>query len=248
MIRIFRNIRQQLAAQNKVAAYLRYAIGEIVLVVIGILIALQVNNWNEHRKERNEEVKMLIELKSDLMESRGELERADRANLKTIHLYKRLVAAMQQKKKYNTSLDSAFGSIPLWAAPYFTNSAYETLKSKGLDIISNDGLRTSITKFYNTDISILENDWNKWEWNINQQVVLPWFTKHCRYYSKYLAKPNNYKALVSHDEQLLNILGLLLRSRRYGINKCELMEHKIDHLVDQIDSELRNRGYNHKMG
>ena len=50
MIRFFRNIRQKLAAENKVIAYLRYAIDEIILVVIRILIALQINNWNEGRK------------------------------------------------------------------------------------------------------------------------------------------------------------------------------------------------------
>ena len=49
-MKIFRNIRKKLAAQNRAAAYMPYAIGEIVLVVIGILIALQVNNWNEVRK------------------------------------------------------------------------------------------------------------------------------------------------------------------------------------------------------
>ena len=53
MIRFFRNIRQKLAAENKVMAYLRYAIGEILLVVIGILIALQINNWSEKQKELN---------------------------------------------------------------------------------------------------------------------------------------------------------------------------------------------------
>ncbi|MEJ2495760.1 MAG: hypothetical protein P8Y79_15690 [Ignavibacteriaceae bacterium] len=52
-MRIFRNIRQKLAAENKVMAYLRYASGEIILVVIGILIALQVNNGNETRADRN---------------------------------------------------------------------------------------------------------------------------------------------------------------------------------------------------
>ena len=51
MLRFFRNIRKELAAENKVTAYLRYAIGEIILVVIGILIALQINNWNERRKK-----------------------------------------------------------------------------------------------------------------------------------------------------------------------------------------------------
>jgi hypothetical protein len=50
MLRIFKSIRQKLASENKAMAYLRYAIGEIILVVIGILIALQVNNWNENRK------------------------------------------------------------------------------------------------------------------------------------------------------------------------------------------------------
>ena len=50
MLRFFRHIRKQLMEQNKVSTYLLYAIGEILLVVIGILIALQVNNWNEQRK------------------------------------------------------------------------------------------------------------------------------------------------------------------------------------------------------
>lgn len=52
MLRFFSKIRYQLAAENRTAKYTRYAIGEILLVVIGILIALQVNNWNEHRKEQ----------------------------------------------------------------------------------------------------------------------------------------------------------------------------------------------------
>ena len=50
MIKFFRHIRQNLIMENKTSKYLKYAIGEIILVVIGILIALQVNNWNENRK------------------------------------------------------------------------------------------------------------------------------------------------------------------------------------------------------
>ena len=50
MIKFFRHIRKSLLMENKTTKYFKYAIGEIVLVVIGILIALQINNWNEHRK------------------------------------------------------------------------------------------------------------------------------------------------------------------------------------------------------
>ena len=52
MIKFFRKIRYDLMEKNKTGKYFKYAIGEIILVVIGILIALQINNWNENRKNR----------------------------------------------------------------------------------------------------------------------------------------------------------------------------------------------------
>ena len=66
MITFFRKIRRQLANENKFLQYSRYALGEIVLVVIGILIALAINNWNENRKERIQEQKVLTELLTSL--------------------------------------------------------------------------------------------------------------------------------------------------------------------------------------
>jgi len=67
MIKFFRKIRQNLLMENKTGKYLKYAIGEIVLVVIGILIALGINNWNENRKDRNLESNYIKELKTDLI-------------------------------------------------------------------------------------------------------------------------------------------------------------------------------------
>lgn len=74
MIRFFRNIRQALAAENKVASYLRYAIGEILLVVIGILIALQINNWNELRKQSIAETEFVEGVKKDLTQDKEYIE------------------------------------------------------------------------------------------------------------------------------------------------------------------------------
>jgi hypothetical protein len=69
MIKFFRKIRQNLLLENKTGKYFKYAIGEIILVVIGILIALQINNWNEQRKQnrnlRDVYSNLLLDIKSD---------------------------------------------------------------------------------------------------------------------------------------------------------------------------------------
>ena len=71
MIKIFRKFRQNLLIENKTSKYFKYAIGEIVLVVIGILIGLSINNWNETRKKssltKNYRLKLIEELDSHII-------------------------------------------------------------------------------------------------------------------------------------------------------------------------------------
>ena len=73
MIKFFRHIRQKLLSENKFSKYLLYAIGEILLVVIGILIALQINNWNQEKIDRKQEVKLLSQITTDLEKNKIEL-------------------------------------------------------------------------------------------------------------------------------------------------------------------------------
>ena len=75
MIKFFRKIRQDLLSKGKTGKYFKYAIGEIVLVVIGILIALQINNWNENRKVQEQETRVYLELKSDLLQTRNDIQK-----------------------------------------------------------------------------------------------------------------------------------------------------------------------------
>ena len=70
MIKFFRKIRQNLLSEGKTGKYLKYAIGEIVLVVIGIMIALSINNWNEGRKETIKLKKAIESVYSDLVSDR----------------------------------------------------------------------------------------------------------------------------------------------------------------------------------
>jgi len=70
MIKFFRHIRRKLINENKMGKYFKYAIGEILLVVIGILIALQINNWNENRKETAEIRAILENLHDEFSENK----------------------------------------------------------------------------------------------------------------------------------------------------------------------------------
>jgi len=74
MIKIFKKIRQKMIKENKLSKYVLYAIGEIILVVIGILIALQVNDWNENRKLVNEEKETIANLKLEFEKNLVDLE------------------------------------------------------------------------------------------------------------------------------------------------------------------------------
>ena len=85
MIPFFRKIRKQFADDNKPLKYMRYAIGEIVLVVIGILIALQINNWNEQDKIVKSIDSNLVILKQNLLEDQKQLENLKQNMITNIH-------------------------------------------------------------------------------------------------------------------------------------------------------------------
>tara|TARA_R110000765_G_scaffold127959_4_gene226037 strand:+ start:1835 stop:2227 length:393 start_codon:yes stop_codon:yes gene_type:complete len=80
MIKFFRKIRQNLLMENKTGKYFKYAIGKIVLVMIGILLALQVSNWNQDRKDRISERKLLDNIHRDFVHNKVGFD-----SLKAIH-------------------------------------------------------------------------------------------------------------------------------------------------------------------
>jgi hypothetical protein len=109
MIKFFRKIRQNLLMENKTGKYLRYAIGEIVLVVIGILIALSINNWNENRKIRNTEQQYLLALKEEFSFNKDELKSImNRNNLNFDYALKILVNTGPENPEIT---EEEFGSL-----------------------------------------------------------------------------------------------------------------------------------------
>jgi hypothetical protein len=148
MIKFFRKIRQNLLIENKTGKYFKYAVGEIILVVIGILIALQVNNLNEQRKENNFEVDILKQirtnLQTDLLEIREDLEVIDLVNKACLDVRNHLLNLDQPSDSLSIS------TAILRVTPHFRpiTIGYNILQNRSVGIIKNDSLRDAILYQY----------------------------------------------------------------------------------------------------
>ena len=130
MIKFFRKIRQKLLTENKFSKYLLYAIGEIVLVVIGILIALQINNWNETQKDQHELTNILqniaMDMRVDALNLKDNLEYAKEEN-------NRIKTFLNNKDYSGFTRDSLQKSLQV----YSYNSIWRT---SGFDNLKNSGI------------------------------------------------------------------------------------------------------------
>lgn len=153
MIKFFRNIRKKLAAENKAMAYSRYAVGEIILVVIGILIALQINNWNEKRKHKKAEMEFLSGIKNDLQEDKKYIQLIVNLANEKLNAYQQLEEKLPEMKQ-----DSLF-KIYLFEGQrtfYPVSGSFESAVSGNeINTYKNKDITQSLIKLYNSTYSRL---------------------------------------------------------------------------------------------
>ncbi len=239
MIKFFRNIRKTLIEENKTSKYLKYAIGEIVLVVIGILIALQVNNWNIDRNDRKEEVKYLENIKQDLEKDttrlaflinfRKERLRGDRKIIQHINGLPIDDVTELTKSVVNTVMEENF---------IHNNNTYSELSSSGnLNLISNDSIKSLLL-----ELEML--------YKINRLGI-----EHETYdYREYVSKSLNkyvdidqlfpvYKGQKTIGEQKIsnNDFNALLESKEYKNGLFHITAMSVDYirLYEEIDAKSK---------
>ena len=247
MIKFFRHIRKDLMETNKTGKYLKYAFGEVILVVIGILIALWLNNLNSERQRKQEEISILKGLKKDFQ--------ADIKDFKmNISGYKYIsysvdfiLDRLESSAVYNDSLDSKFAGTISWPRSIIHKNSFDVLKSKGLDLISNDSLRNEILNFHSQKYAALKT----WEDQFNREIyfneilkrfdkVEPWkFDKDGKFYLGAM-KPNNYNALKT-DTLYLSLLRTMKRdAETLNYGQYYTLIENLESLVVNIDKELAN--------
>lgn len=169
MIKFFRRIRQRLVVENKFSKYLLYAIGEIVLVMIGILLALQINNWNSTQKDIAKEQQILLSLQEEFKQNIKELTFDHQVNLSSINAVKTLLNFNDTIDFETRTVDSLLGQTFNFATFDARLGVVNNLNSSGnLELIRDPKLRYALNQWtgeledYKEDVIIRRDYWIKY--------------------------------------------------------------------------------------
>jgi len=209
----------------------RYAIGEVVLIVVSILIALAFADWNDRRVERGHELEMLGELRNGL-----ELDLATiAAELDGIYAAEQQLISLQQllanPRPYDPSMDELFGVVYGTRIIFLNTAPYESLKSSGLQTISNDELRLGIARLFTELYEILLMN-NGIDTEITLDTFRPYYLRNFRNLQfKQSATPIDYDALIK-DPYFHNIVDYRLIVMRG--NRIESYTRAIDEIREVL--------------
>jgi hypothetical protein len=258
MIGFFRRIRKKLADDNQLLKYSRYAVGEILLVMVGILLALQVNNWNEERKERIVEREYLESLKAELNANKNialfqiEFSKFQSANAS-------LILAVISGDTILINSESLLVAIENvgWNPPssYFEQNVWQELFSTGnMSIIQNKILRTEFSNLYREMNRVMGfgDEWNSYNQGIRRLLgsVTPVNARFALVknlgatsYSGNIKNLPNFKSISTKLKEIKGIDGYLFDiafCRDTGTDFCNQIIERIDKIIIKIDEELEN--------
>jgi hypothetical protein len=223
MLKFFRTIRKNQIVDDNVRKYLLYAIGEIMLVVIGILIALQVNNWNEARKDRNKEIVFLQQMHTEFTDNKAQFARIKEFHEKSLKSCNWMLTHQPFK---SVSLDS-LRYHSLWSRVSYTfdpsqSSVKSLINTGAIDLVSDLVLRDVLIGWQDLVDDYLEEEKEMREFTVDH--VIPFSLDHFTLYNEY----ERFDEVLNFDQpQLSKYLNLIARKKRileeilYGLSDNE---------------------------
>jgi hypothetical protein len=219
-------------SENKTGKYFKYAIGEIILVVIGILLALSINNWNEGKKARHAELNFYKNTKEQLLDDAENINSQIQYNSRDLDEFKYAIKLIQEEKR------SMADSLGLIALNLFNNSDFDrqgniyesTVNSGNIELLRNDRIIDGLRRLEETYMYV-----NRME-TIHFDAVMsmvPDVKEVIRFSTKTVENENN---LYSFQFQNLFALAIKVMIEKDDTYKRALNE--IDALVNLIDTEI----------
>ena len=250
MIKFFRSIRKSLLNEGKTSKYFKYAIGEIILVVIGILIALQINNWNENRKSQekidNYFNKMLVEMN----QKKDWLKNYQKDNLKFNQHIERIAQITADKNPDSIPiLKSLLGSLTVAGDPNISFPVLDEFYNQDLQVvIKNDSLKIYLERLL--DLRLVRNQVSSFALDQYITNVEPFYIKHINYsqtannyyYDGFLDKgpDTNYENFF-YSMEFWNIINLKLDTNSTASRILEGLIITIDHIIELLEKEVKTQ-------
>jgi hypothetical protein len=240
MIKFFRKIRQKMLTENKASKYLLYAIGEIVLVVIGILIALSINNWNEQRKDRQRGSKILGELATNVAYNIENMEKYINIAARHNKYSDYVITVLEGAIPYSDSLDKILNKALLnFDAFYFSDVAYESLKNMGSEYVRNDVLKNEIVKLYDESYPEMLKmfNWTRTDYE-DQYIDRNFFPVSGN--NTLILKPYDFDVQM-HDKYFLSLVHKRKIQRNFFNKRMRVVLEESQIVVQLIKDELQTQ-------
>lgn len=236
MIKFFRKIRQELMEQDKMGKYLKYALGEIALVVIGILIAFSISNWNENRLKSTKEKNVLLNIHKEFKENKVQLDTVLYHHNVVLNSTSKIIELFPiESKPESKVLDSL--SVYLWDSyENYTFDPSQTsinalISTSSFDIINNENLRYLLISWNDLVKDYQEEELSAREYVMDQYD--PYMAKHFDWNFNFNDPRNNFSVLQtlefeykvrtrhSNAEQILTTSGEL-----------EILQETLDKIIE----------------
>ncbi|MDO1501188.1 DUF6090 family protein [Winogradskyella maritima] len=264
MIKFFRNIRQKLLSENKFSKYLIYAIGEIILVVIGILIALSINNWNEERKQKAIEVSYLKRLLIDLEEDKNLWASIYERRKNQVQIIQDVISLKykpeEERLNFN-ELAPKLKTAATWSDINPNQQTYtEMLSSGNLDIIKNDSIKIKLINLHRDykaiaswDETVEASHARMFDETLNLYDIrdsAPFDIMFSEYNTMEFTpeqKATAYTLMLQSFEQIMNskkmfnVLHMMSDNYHRQLSTFRKLEENVSDIADLIKSELKHR-------
>jgi len=239
MIKFFRHIRQRLVTESKFSKYMIYAIGEIVLVVIGILIALSINTWNQGRQASHKEASYIVNLQTDLEEQLEYIEIQLEYEVKYFEVSNRLLDLFKKESTLTIDTASSKDLSTLTERKTFTKAdpTYQDLIATGnIGLIQDEYLRNELLSYY-LELERI----NKIMLNNNALLIDEMFGLKI-VHSAYIGEPDQRLYDVSNqllqeparELMLINIIDFREKIARGNIERMKLLKEMTEAMLETL--------------
>ncbi len=233
MLLFLKRIRREILEENRIGKYLLYAIGEICLVVIGILIALQINNWNNGRLQNEAAVKSYENIKRQVKDDQKELNEVKGFNtyFSKAYEYAHRIIMEQDKNKVDSLALIAMG-LSQYSDFHRSGTIYETLVNSGdLKLLKNDSITSALQQLETTYIFINKLEDMHWELIINE--LSPELRGVINYATREVIRPEKLYAV-----EMQNIFYEIIGLTKIKESVYEQALGEIAGIIALIDEEL----------